>query len=135
MRQGVARALLCAASLASLPASAEVAINVNIAPPPPIVLAAPPPLVVVPALPAVQYVPSLGMDLFFHRSRWYYWHGGHWFVGPAYGGPWTYIAVTKVPRPVLAVPVKFYKAPPGHAKKLHGRTPPGHAKGHGKGRD
>jgi hypothetical protein len=132
MRQGIALALLCAAPLASSPVFAGVSITVNVAPPPPIVVAAPPPLVVVPAVPAVQYAPSIDVDLFFHRSRWYYWHAGHWFVGPAYRGPWTHIEVPRVPQPVLAVPVKFYKVPPGHLKKLQG--PPGHGKGHGKGR-
>ena len=31
---------------------------------------------------------------------------------------WTFIGRQKVPQPVLAVPVTYYKIPPGHAKKM-----------------
>ena len=37
---------------------ADVSVNVNVGPPPPIVLAAPPPLVVVPGVPVVSYAPA-----------------------------------------------------------------------------
>jgi len=113
---------------------ADVSVNINIGPPPPIVVSAPPTVVVVPTVPAVQYVPSLSVDVFVYGGHWYYWHGGHWFVGPSYQGPWTYVLVERVPAPVLAVPVRYYKVPPGHLKTLGG-GPPGHAKGRGKGRD
>jgi hypothetical protein len=39
--------------------SAGTTVNVNIGPPPPIVVAAPPPLVVVPGVPVVSYVPAV----------------------------------------------------------------------------
>ena len=71
--------------------------------------------------------------LFETEGYWYYWHGGHWFVGSSYRGPWTYVVVERLPRPILAVPVQYYKIPPGHAKKLQGGPPPGHIKGGGKG--
>ena len=113
---------------------ADVSVHINIGPPPPIVVTAPPPLVAVPAAPAVQYVPSLSFDLFFFGGSWYYWHGGHWFVGPSYQGPWTYVVVERVPRAILVVPVKYWKVPPGQLKKLEGGSP-GHARGKGKGHD
>jgi hypothetical protein len=113
--------------------SGDVSVNVNLAPPPPIVLAAPPPLVVVPGVPVVSYAPSIQVDLFFFDSRWYYSHGGYWHVGPTYKGPWAFVAVERLPRSIVAVPLRYYKVPPGHLKKLEGGGPPGHAKGKGRG--
>ncbi len=128
----VAVSLLCAVAGASA-AAAEVSVNINLGPPPPpIVVAAPPSLVVVPGVPVVQYAPTLHVDVFFHEQRWYYPHGGYWYVGPSYKGPWTPIAFAKLPPAIVAVPVKYYKIPPGHLKK---GGPPGHAKGKGKGKD
>ncbi len=126
--------VLLAGALVLMPGAPEgsVSITVNISPPPPIVLAAPPPLVIVPGVPVVCYAPSLQGDLFFFDKRWYYPHGGHWFVGPTYTGPWTAVAVGQLPPAVVAVPIRYYKVPPGHLKKLKG-GPPGHAKGKGQG--
>jgi hypothetical protein len=127
--------VMLSAMLTASVGRAEVAVNINIGPPPPIVVSAPPPLVVVPAVPAVQYVPSLSVDLFFYSGHYYYWQGGHWFVGPSYRGPWTYVVVERLPRPILAVPVHYYKVPPGHAKKFYQDQggPPRHGKGRGPG--
>lgn len=111
----------------------DVSVNVNIGPPPPIVLAAPPSLVVVPGVPVVSYAPSASVDLFFFDTRWYYPYGGHWYVGRTYKGPWTYVAVGKLPRSIVVVPARYYKVPPGHLKKVAGGGPPDHAKGKGKG--
>jgi hypothetical protein len=56
--------LLIAGSLvfAAVVSSAGTTVNVNIGPPPPIVVAAPLPLVVVPGVPVVSYVPSVQAD-------------------------------------------------------------------------
>ena len=113
--------------------TADTSVNINIGPPPPIVLAAPPPLVVVPGVPVVGYAPSAHVDLFLFDKRWYYSHGGYWWIGPTHKGPWTYVAVANLPRSIVAVPVRYYKVPPGHLKKLNGAGPPGHSKGKGKG--
>ena len=112
---------------------ADVSVNVNIGPPPPIVLVGPPPLVVVPGMPMVRYAPSIQVDLFFFDKRWYYPYAGAWYVGPSYKGPWTVVAVGKLPPAIVAVPVRFYKVPPGHLKRREGDGPPGHAKGKGQG--
>ena len=132
MRNGLVVAIPVFCALVASSALADVAVNVNIGPPPPIVVSAPPPLVLVPAVPAVQYAPSLSVDLFLYGGHWYYWQGGRWFVGSSYRGPWTYVVVERLPRSILAVPVQYYKVPPGHAKK-QGGGPHGHAKGGGKG--
>jgi len=81
-------------------------------PRPPVVLAAPPQLVVVPGSP-VFYAPGVSINF-----RYFSFHEGAWFVATTYGGRWATIAPGKVPQPVLAVPVAYYKIPPGHVKKM-----------------
>jgi hypothetical protein len=127
---GLLSGLACWAPVA---AGAEISVNINLGPPPPpIVIAAPPPLVVVPGVPVVQYAPSLQVDLFFFDKRWYYPHGGYWYVGPSYRGPWTPIAIGTLPPAIVGVPVKYYKVPPGHFKEKGGH---GKGKWKGKGKD
>ncbi len=114
----------------------SLSIGVNIGtptppPPPPVVVvppvvAAPPQLVVVPGSP-VYYAPSISMNLFVYGGRYYTFHEGMWFAAATYGAPWKAIAVGRVPQPVLAVPVTYYKIPPGQAKKVS--ETPGRAKG------
>ncbi len=128
-------ALSAAGSLTPSPAGADVNIRTRGAappPPPPIVVAAPPQLVVVPGTP-VYYVPSASFNLFVFNGRYYSFHNGAWFYAATARGPWKLIAVERVPRPVLAVPVAYYKIPPGHARKLEGPAGPPAANGHGKG--
>lgn len=120
-------------AVTALPVQADnfsIGVNIGVPPPPPIALAAPPPMVVVPGTP-VYYAPSLSVNYFAYGRQYYTHHGGAWFVAVNYGGPWTFIAADRVPRPVLAVPISYYKVPPGHMKK--GGGPPSWA-GHGKGR-
>lgn len=121
---------LAAGLLWPLDARAGVNVNVNIGPPP-IVLAAPPALVVVPGS-TVYYAPDVSINLFSYRGRFYSFHDGAWFYATSHRGPWAAIAIERVPRPVVAVPVTYYRVPPGHAKKMHGagppHCPPGHAK-------
>jgi hypothetical protein len=121
----------------------EVNVGVNIGipvpPPPRIVLSAPPPVVVVPHSP-VSYVPSVNFNLFVYGGQYYTFHDGAWFHARSHSGPWVFIATERVPRPVVAVPVTYYKIPPGHAKKMERRAaapagpasegwcPPGQAK-------
>jgi hypothetical protein len=106
--------------------------TVVITPPrPPVVVVTPPQLVVVPGSP-VFYAPEASINFFAYGGRYYTFHEGAWFVATTYGSPWVTIAPARVPRPVLAVPVTYYRVPPGHAKKMgrgggHG-CPPGLAK-------
>lgn len=130
MKASLIAAVLVA--VVSTPVAADVSVNINLGPPPPpIVVVAPPPLLVVPGVPVVQYAPSLQVDVFFHDRRWYYPHGGYWYVGPSYKGPWAPIAFAKLPPSIVAVPVKYYKIPPGHLKHF---DKGGHGKGKGKGK-
>ena len=128
-------ALLAVAALtlsAGLAAAADVKVGVNIVvpPPPPLVLA-PPPMIVVAGTP-VHHVPTASFNLFVYQKRYYSHHNGTWFVAAGPRAPWTVVAAGAVPKPVLAVPVKHYKIPPGHAKKMAAADgpwcPPGQAK-------
>jgi hypothetical protein len=98
------------------------------APPPPVVIAAPPRVVVVPGSP-VHYAPGVDFNLFVYGGRHYRFHDGHWFFATSHGGPWTFVARERVPQPVLAVPVTYYKVPPGHAKKMGGPGSEDHDRG------
>ncbi len=102
---------------------ADVSIGIHVATPapPPVVLTAPPPLVVVPGTP-VFYAPGVPYNLFFHGGRYYLLHGEVWFSAVSHAGPWVFVAAERVPAAVLAVPVKYYKVPPGH-RKGGGRPP------------
>jgi hypothetical protein len=130
----VAGALVTALLGAGTAAGGDVSVNVGIGvpAPPPIVVAAPPPLVVVPGVRVVSYAPALQVDVFVFQGRWYYPHGGHWYVGPGYRGPWKPIAFTALPPAVVAVPPKYYKVPPGHWKHGGPGGSPGHARKNGK---
>lgn len=108
----------------SVPVPAPPAVVVT-PPRPPVVVVAPPQLVVVPGSP-VFYAPGASMNFFAYGGRYYTFHEGAWFVATTYGSPWVAVAPAKVPRPVLTVPVAYYKVPPGHAKRMG--CPPGLAK-------
>jgi len=121
--------------LGAIPARAD-SINIGIQigtppPPPPIVVAAPPQVVLVPGTP-VYYAPSLSVNYFVYSGRYYTFHNGLWFAAAVHNGPWTFVEAHRVPQPVLAVPVAYYKVPPGHMKKNAG-PPEWAGKGHGKG--
>ena len=88
-------------------------------------------LAVVPGTP-VYHAPSLPHDYFVYRQHYYLFHDRVWFSAVHYNGPWTAIALESVPRPILAVPVKYYKAPPGQWKKTNGPPPWAQTKDHGK---
>jgi hypothetical protein len=124
--------------MAASPAAADgvrIGITVPVPAPPTVVITTPrppvvvarPQLVVVPGSP-VFYAPGASVNFFAYGGRYYTFHEGAWFVATTYGSPWVTIAPAKVPRPVLAVPVPYYKIPPGHAKKLGRGCPPGLAK-------
>ncbi|HYL82248.1 MAG TPA: hypothetical protein VEU07_15635 [Candidatus Acidoferrum sp.] len=91
----------------------------------------PPRVVVVPGT-AVYQAPSVPYNYFVYRHRYYLFHEGMWMSAGSYNGPWTVIALERVPPPILTVPVNYYKVPPGHWKERHGPPPWAHANGHDK---
>jgi hypothetical protein len=117
---------------AVVPATAFAQVNVNVTVvPPPIIFPAPPRVVAVPNMP-VYYVPYTSYNVFFYQGRYYGFHDGAWFVTPSHAGPWVLVPPQWVPQPLLVVPARYYKVPPGHAKKRYGEhgkgCPPGLAK-------
>jgi hypothetical protein len=118
--------LLSAASAAG----PDVKINIGLGAPalPPVVVTAPPQLAVVPGT-SVYYAPGASENLFFYKGRYYTLVNSVWSIAPAYNGPWVVIQMGKVPQPVLAIPMEYYKIPPGHMKP---KGPPPWA-GHGHG--
>ena len=138
----VAAAVVVLSPVGGRAADVHVGINIGVPPPPQVVIEAPPPLVVVPRSP-VYYAPELPYNYFYYGGLYYTFHEGAWFSAVSFRGPWGFVAVNRVPRPLLAVPVQYYKVPPGHWKKHHG--PPrwardddhgddrGHGHGHGRG--
>jgi hypothetical protein len=89
----------------------------------------PPELVLVPGT-SVYYAPSVPLTYFLYGQQYYLFTQGTWFAATTYDGPWIIVSKQDVPKPILAVPVAYYKVPPGHAKKHgapswagHGREP------------
>jgi hypothetical protein len=121
-------AMLVAAGL-MLPATArsQVSVNVNIGQPPPVVVARP---VMVPVTNSpVYFSPSYGSDLFFYDGRYYTVRDDQWFYAARVNSPWVAISIGRVPQQIIAVPVAYYRVPPGHLKgKGPGHCPPGQAK-------
>jgi hypothetical protein len=66
---------------------------------------------VVPGLP-VYYAPTLPYNYFFDGTTYYIFLRNHWYAAPTYNGPWGMIPVTRVPAPILAIPLQYYKVPP-----------------------
>jgi hypothetical protein len=105
-------------------------------------VSSPPVLVPVPSSP-VLYAPSLRANYFAYDGRFFVYDGGAWYAGPAYDGPWTAVRLAVLPPPLLAVPVRYYRArppawrhwEPRRAPRWHDHHSPGkHGKGgHGKG--
>ena len=120
-------AMVVAASIAvPAPAQSQVSVAVSIGQPPP-VLVAQPVLVPVQASP-VMYAPSYGTDVFFYDGRYYTVRNDQWFYATRVNTPWVSVAIGKVPQAILAVPVTYYRVPPGHARGRGAHCPPGQAK-------
>jgi hypothetical protein len=114
---GAACLTAAATALAAEPArAANVNINIGV-PAPAIVVPAPPRLVIVPGTP-VFYAPEVEYNYFVYGNHHYVVRDGRWFRARTHRGPWKFVAVEHVPRPIVAVPVTYYRVPPGHAKKF-----------------
>ena len=79
------------------PAS-EVNVNINIGPPPPVVVQARPTMIYLQE-PAAYVAVGIPYDIYFVSGRYYYLHGRDWFWGNGYNGPWTVVScATRVAR-------------------------------------
>ncbi|MEX2145967.1 MAG: hypothetical protein WED01_03020 [Candidatus Rokuibacteriota bacterium] len=124
--------VMAALSTGLLASSTHADVTINIGAPPPIVVASPPRVVVVPGT-AVYYAPAASHNLFVYGGSYYALHNGHWFHAKKPGAAWVFVPTDKVPRPVIGVPVSYYKIPPGHARKMGDGGGPGKGGKKGKG--
>lgn len=140
--------VITAAALATCAGVASAGdVNINIGAPPVVVatpappvaavVVAPPPIIVekprmilVPET-RVYTTPHLEFNVFLFGGKYYSLHNDHWFVAVKPGAPWTQIAYATVPVEVRGVPVKYYKVPPGHAKKHDRDDDDDRGRGHG----
>ena len=98
-------ALLLAVLLAGAPVletAADVRLNVNLGPPP-IVVVQPPAMVLVPGS-DVYFVPDVAYDVFFYNGFWWSPRGERWYRARAYNGPWRVVPRRAIPPPVIRVP-------------------------------
>src|SRR5215831_20010063 len=96
IRRGALVSLVLLIGSVARPAPAQVSVNVHIGQPPPVVVYSPPTMVLLPE-PQTYVAVGVPYDIYFVGGRYYYLHGNHWFWGPGYGGPWTYVAVERLP--------------------------------------
>jgi len=108
------------ALILSGPADAQVRVDIGIH------LPAPPKLVIVPGHATVHYAPAPAApaNLFFYGDQYWIFSNGGWHVSRQHGGPWIVVAPQFVPRPLLAVPVRYYHVPPGHWKQWNHQASP-----------
>ena len=91
----VSAVLLIAA--VAMPATArQVNFNVNIGPPPPVIVPAAPTMLYL-GQPGVYSAVGIPYDLFFVGDRYYYYRDSNWFWAPGYGGPWTFVSYKSLP--------------------------------------
>jgi len=86
-------------------------------------LGGPAPLAPIPSSP-VLYAPTVGANLFSFDGDFYVFLGTQWYVGPGQNGPWSELPPEYVPRPVLAVPVQYYRVPPREWAHWRREAPP-----------
>ena len=108
-------------------AAADVRVGVNIGVPG-VVVVPPAPVVVAPPV-----VIAPGVPVYYYGANYYTHYNGAWFLGPGYAGPWAYVPVARVPRPIIAVPHAYLRMPPGHARHIAGPPPWAHGHGHSDG--
>jgi hypothetical protein len=112
----VGLALIALVGFASV-GHARVDVNVGIN------LPGPPSLTIIPQTP-VAYAPAVPANLFFYGGQYYVFTNNAWYAGPTYNGPWAGVAPAYIPGPILAVPVRYYHAPPPAWKHWKRAAPP-----------
>jgi hypothetical protein len=78
----------------------------------------------------VFYAPAVSYNHFFDGGKYYVSYEGAWFVSPAHQDPWAFVAVGRVPKPLLRVPLAYYKVPSGRRKEKSRSPWKDHGKGH-----
>jgi hypothetical protein len=117
--------LLAALLVPSNPAHARVNITIGIN------LPAPPPLVPVPGT-VVTYAPGVPANYFFYGGQYWVFVNGGWYASGGYNGPWVFVAPAYIPRPLLAVPLRYYRLPPHRWRHWRRDAPPRWSRAWGK---
>lgn len=117
MRAAVIACGVAIACFVAGPGQAQVHVDIGINFP------GPPAWAVVPGLP-VYYAPAAPANVFRYGGQYYAFVNDGWYVGPGYNGPWIVLAPQVVPAPLLRVPIRYYRAPPGHWSSWHHEAPP-----------
>jgi len=112
---GSLMAIVLVAAAGQARAQVSVSIGIN--------LPGPPQLVAVPATP-VMYAPGLAANYFYYGRQYFVFTNGVWYAGAGYNGPWVAVAQEYVPRPILAVPVQYYRLPPAEWRHWRREGPP-----------
>lgn len=82
-----------------------------------------PQFVQVPETP-VSYAPSVAANLFLYDGQYFAFRGGVWLASSGYQGPWSEVPPQYVPRPILAVPVRYYHERPREWAQWHREAAP-----------
>ena len=132
MSRMLSLAIAAVLAVAVLGADSAVAgdVNINVGWPPPVIVEKPR-VILVPET-KVYRAPNVEFNVFMYGGKYYSLHNDRWFVALKVGAPWTHVLVDHVPVEVRAVPVKYYKVPPGHMKKA--KFKPGDDDDHGRGK-
>ncbi|MGH7355219.1 MAG: hypothetical protein ACRELS_11695 [Candidatus Rokuibacteriota bacterium] len=125
MKRLVLGMLVVAATAAPVCAQVRVGIDIGIH------LPGPPVLEVIAGAP-VYYAPRAPANVFFYSSRYWVFVESGWHVGPTWTGPWVVVEPVHVPVPILRVPIRYYRHPPGHWKASHHEGPPQWAPAYGR---
>jgi len=86
-------------------ATADVQLNINLGPPP-IVVIEPPVVVMIPNS-KICFVPDPKIDIFFYSGYWWSPRGEQWYRARAYNGPWGIVKRHYVPAPLYQVPKNY----------------------------
>lgn len=86
-------------------AQAEVRVNIGIN------LPGPPQLVPVPSAPAIEYAPGVNANYFVYDGEYYVFSNGAWYASRWLQRPWVAVRPEFVPRPLLRIPVQYYRRP------------------------
>ena len=119
IRRMIVGAAVLMAALGGVAATAQADVSINLG----FNLPGPPPLVAVPESP-VMYAPRVGVNYFFYDNEYYVYQNGGWYVSRRHNGPWRVIGPEYVPRPILAVPVRYYHHAPNEWRHARREGPP-----------
>ncbi|MBF0559552.1 MAG: hypothetical protein HQL08_12330 [Nitrospirae bacterium] len=91
-------------------AGIDIAVGINVPPPPAYVMTAPPPVVLIPGT-YVYVVPDINVQILFYHGLWWRPIEGRWYSSRSYNGPWRFVRIEKTPRVLIELPRDYYRIP------------------------